>query len=367
MSISAIQTISDLSCSKIFRSTPEFCSLKIITLALLIIVGLGALIASIIGIIFTIETGAYGYLTWTIIAGTLCAVIACIFGLAIGKCYRASTPASITAQEIPASITAQETIEDGTDANKDISYLSFNSWCMSPKYYEHAKKIIDAPPNKIADAISAIIIQEQRYLRRKDVIKFNLKREILNLPTNGESISFGVTPVLVIGKREDGRAINTLEAIKDYLRDCLKNMQDKGIFIPKIFIPTATAPGPGGPIPHAVLLVIEPALNDPQQANITVINPLGRGGGYKEFEDELAAMGSSLFPSSKTKIVHNHVHQQQDGWACGWHMLENIELLSKISNVQKFILENALPIRSSAEIQKIYDEVYRKYARDALS
>jgi hypothetical protein len=134
--------------------------------------------------------------------------------------------------------------------------------------------------------------------------------------------------------------------------------------ISKLLIPTAAFPQYG--IPHALLLVVEADRTDPMKARISLINSLGsKSPTYHLFEKKLQTIAKEVFSSTMTTSVKNSVCHQQDGWSCGWHMLENIDLLSKVKNVQAFVKKDKFPIRTSENIRAIYHQNYQSYLDNA--
>jgi hypothetical protein len=192
------------------------------------------------------------------------------------------------------------------------------------------------------------LIMRQRYRGRNDAICICDK----DIPIPTEPIAFAHT------------CLQRLET-EDFNPEILKGLllkyknEIKKTPIPKLFIPIDVKPAHG--VPHALLLVIEANPSNPSQAKITLINSFGCGGGYKTFEDRLCQIAQEAFPSTKTTVVRSDVRQQNDGWSCGWHMIENIDLLSKQVDVQKFVQNRRLPTRSDKMLKDCYS-IYQNYA-----
>lgn len=152
-----------------------------------------------------------------------------------------------------------------------------------------------------------------------------------------------------------------LEGADHWIREAILEYVEGGIHQTKIFIPLGVK-SLGGGVPHALLLVIEPDAHDPQAARITYIN--SRVGGYKEFEDIICKTAKACYPSAKTTLVKNEVFQQADGSTCGVHMSANISELSKVDNVQEFVEQDKLLVRSTEEMILLYKH-YQKTALEA--
>src|SRR5262249_36454030 len=159
---------------------------------------------------------------------------------------------------------------------------------------------------------------------RKDVAYFD---KIGEVTFNSDApVSFAYTTCHML-RGEDFDAQKLKKTLECYAEENAKRS------IPKLFIPTPAYPKRG--VPHALLLVVEADPADKATARITLVNSLGSGS-YRDFENRLKQIATQVFPSKRTSIVENQVHQQQDGWSCGWQMLENIDLLSKTDNAQAF-------------------------------
>jgi len=352
---------------------------KTLGLVSLAVAGLSGIIFASLGIGFVVQVGSIGslnhiYSIVVIAVSELGGIFLLSFAVALAFRFnfiKCSTCNNVSAdnQKDQDSISL---ISSQRLAHNDLSEVvhqqrhPLNTWCPLKSYFDTARDIIKAQSHRWADAGGELIVLEQRYLQRKDVIFFDRHASIFNPPDANDPINFGLTCLIGVGKTT-GKNRMPVTALQAHVQGIIKSIQEAALFIPKLFIPVILIPSKGGPVPHAVLLVIEPNANDASEAKITLINPMGSGGSYKDFENSLVAMGHALFPSPTTKSIHNYVPQQTDGWACGWHMLENIELLSKVPDVYQFIRNKSLPPRSSNEIQRIFNQEYRRYAKRALA
>lgn len=110
--------------------------------------------------------------------------------------------------------------------------------------------------------------------------------------------------------------------------------------------------GVKNPVPHALLIVAEISSEDETQAHITLIDSLGNSSMYKDAINRLAETTKRHFSSNKTTIVKNPVSQQSDGRTCGFQQLENILLLIKQPDIQQFVAQGNLPVRSENKMKK---------------
>jgi len=183
---------------------------------------------------------------------------------------------------------------------------------------------------------------------RKEGVLFN-KKGIVGKLGSKTPIDFAYTPLLELkGEGFDEKSL------RDILASFIEEIKRKTI--PKLFISTAAEPKNG--IPHALLLVIEPQPQDFTHARITLIDSFGSNTGYRAFKKKLEKISCQSFPSPNTTFVHNPVLQQMNGWSCGWHMLANVELLSKQPNVQEFVINKCLP---KPNIERFRRRVYEQY------
>jgi hypothetical protein len=205
-------------------------------------------------------------------------------------------------------------------------------------------KLANSTPEAGCDKNVHDFMMEQRYLARKDINIFNSEGEIIF--RSEEPVTFAYTPLLKLKKESvDSKKIKKI--LKSYVEENQKRS------IPKLFIPTAVFPDGG--VPHALLLVIETGSS--HNIKVTIINSLGSGS-YRTSVEMLLEIAREVLPVSK--MLENVVCQQQDGWSCGWQMLDNIQLLSQVEDIQGFISDNRLPVRSPAIIRESYD-AYRLY------
>jgi hypothetical protein len=193
-------------------------------------------------------------------------------------------------------------------------------------------------------------IIDARYADMDNVVVFN-ENGIVNKKKINEPIAFAYSLSLVLD--EDFNYENLKKILQAYAQATLQNR------IPKIFIPTSAHPKMG--IPHALLLIVE--IEPQSQTRISIVNSFGQGG-YQTFVNKLTEVAQEIFPFST--IVQNSVCQQQDGWTCALHMLENIDMLTQIENVQDFIRAKKLPQRSSEELREIFYKTYKPYATEGV-
>lgn len=320
-------------CNASSHDTPK----KIAT-AIFIILAFGGWIAAVSGVAFTLHTGTFGQLSPldSIIVITVCGlegILTLVAAMIVRSCGF-NPPIPTEAKPLA------------------LGNPPLNTWCPSKTYFKEAKALLKAGQQKPASTPGHFIVLEQRYLQRKDVVLFDCAGDICNFPELDKPVSFALsTPYLI------NHTKNT-QIIREHIQVFLAHMHQNKCFLPKIFIPIIAEPP--WSLSHGILLVIEP-LKERGEANITIINSFGWGGQYQDYADALLP----LFPSSQ--ITQNHVCQQEDGWSCGWQVLENIDLLSQVDNVQQFTVNNSLPVRSSAEMQTIFDQTYKEYARKALT
>lgn len=154
--------------------------------------------------------------------------------------------------------------------------------------------------------------------------------------------------------------LTSKKALKNYqkgLVNCFSKVIEFGEKSPnKIFIPFAYE----HPIPHGMLIVVEPSKTNPEAARITLVDSLGDSNAYRETLLGFATELQKLFPSDETTVVCNKVRQQRDGLTCGFHVLENILLLAKQENAEGFVKNGELPKRSKKDISKRLQKYVQK-------
>lgn len=154
--------------------------------------------------------------------------------------------------------------------------------------------------------------------------------------------------------------LTSKKALKNYqegLVNCFNKVIEFGEKSPnKIFIPFAYK----YPIPHGMLIVIEPSKTNPEAARITLVDSLGDSNSYRDTLLGFSKQLQTLFPSDETTVVCNKVRQQRDGLTCGFHVLENILLLAKQENAQEFVQNGELPKRSKKDISKRLQKYIQK-------
>lgn len=235
--------------------------------------------------------------------------------------------------------------------NNFITNLSIENLylgCMS--LYLHVKH----QSCKGADKYIRNFILDRLYSTRKDVAIFNTKGKIIS--QSEEPITFAYA--CAHGKK------NNLGKLKEILKGYQEENQKR--FIPKLFVSLAgfekETDGIEGRAGHNWLLVIEPNPLNHSKVKVTFINPYGSlaaQAGHKPFEEKCLKILKEVFPSSP--VIQNSVCQQQDNWSCGWHMLMNIVLLSEMNDIQSFVKQNRLPIRTSDSIKAFRQDKGMEY------
>jgi hypothetical protein len=133
-----------------------------------------------------------------------------------------------------------------------------------------------------------------------------------------------------------GEAIDNFNAINSERSDANKAT--------KLFIPFVAS----GNIDHMVMAVVE--FDKQQKAHLTIINPMGDPTDYstqeKQLEQKIIAKLKTEGKTVSDKVVYNKVQQQQDGYTCGYQFVYNIATLHDKPNVQKFIEEKGLFLRT---------------------
>lgn len=116
----------------------------------------------------------------------------------------------------------------------------------------------------------------------------------------------------------------------------------------KVFFPFVVP----GEIDHAILVAFELNPQDPKAAKISVVNPLGANTNYKKCEAHFALGCREAFSSKDTTIVFNQIKQQLDGLTCGFHQVLNMKELIDQSDIQKYVSEGKLSVRSTESIRE---------------
>jgi hypothetical protein len=159
---------------------------------------------------------------------------------------------------------------------------------------------------------------------------------------------------------------NATKNIQVELKNILNGykIENQKRFIPKLFIKLA---GQMELEAHAWLLVVESDPKDRINVKVTLINPAGSRADpwNKKLEKEYLKTVREILPCST--VIQNSVWQQQDEWSCAWHALMNIILLSQIDDVQEFVRQNRLPIRTTESIEAFRMDMYTQYVGPALT
>lgn len=128
----------------------------------------------------------------------------------------------------------------------------------------------------------------------------------------------------------------------------------------KFFFPIAVP----GVVQHGVLGVVELGSEKDPKVKITIIDPLGENSGYRALSSAFAEGLQSAFSLKNTlatKLVFSKVKQQLDGRSCGYHQFLNIRDLLNQDDIQNFVEEKKLTIRSRKEIETFVEELRPRF------
>lgn len=337
-------------------------------------VGIAGLIVAVVGLVFTLHTGGFGTLSRAhsiIVIGStgIPGLIACVAAVAIGLLWPCkknpyeNLPASQPVLQTPSALDHHNPLQGShtptahipaspathvTPLEHQIDETPLrivNTWCrIEPtNYFNHAKAIAEGTDIHTIGRERTIIILEQLYLQREDVVLLNYEGQIHTSPP-GQTISFGILPPIALSSNPDDS-----EGLSLVLQKAIINMYTSKI--PKLFVPIAAAPS--GYAAHGILLVIEV---EGKIVKITAVDPLGRKSGYQEFADTAIAASKSIFHESvSVSTFKNLVEQQTDNWSCSWQLIENIKQLGMVENVQSYVKKGQLPVRPPVTIFKAID------------
>lgn len=105
-----------------------------------------------------------------------------------------------------------------------------------------------------------------------------------------------------------------------------------------------------GKLGHAIILVVEPDAGIKNKANITMVNTHGDAiTSYHSMEHMILAAAKKAYDHDDTKYVRN-LKATFSGGFCGIDAVENVRHLASISDVQKHIIQNQLPLRGASLI-----------------
>jgi len=139
----------------------------------------------------------------------------------------------------------------------------------------------------------------------------------------------------LLANPEDGCA-----AVK-YLLNENEHRKKQGIVpFSKIILPYVCE----GVVFHGILTVIE--IDNNQNVNITVIDPLGKNTSYRSRADKFVDSIKGAFPLSYTmsEVVHNKIRQQTDGHSCGFQQVKNIEYCLGLDNIYEHVKAEKLSV-----------------------
>lgn len=206
-------------------------------------------------------------------------------------------------------------------------------------------------------------LQTYNYLLTKLFLPLKLNL-IYYLPNSGKSDYIfypgaGVHADKLVMQPATGETFEDVKRSGKFLGDYFQQIQNERIkeglpFLKKVFMPFIVP----GSIGHAILLVIEVDENQPREAKVTVIDPLGKDHGYKRVEAQLIYGLVESFNLKTTSLLFNQKRQQFDGISCGFHQVLNIKELLEVPDVQSFVQNGQLKARQTNEIKKWIKELH---------
>ncbi|MGK0183301.1 MAG: hypothetical protein ACI9YB_002613 [Halioglobus sp.] len=169
---------------------------------------------------------------------------------------------------------------------------------------------------------------------------------------------------IVYSQHQTVAAPQNTSSLETYIKNTIKNNSFPPI--KKVFIPMNFGT-PGSPTAHASFLVLEPG--NAGGMTCTLINSLGTGGGYKQYEKDAMTTAAKALHSQGLvpKVFQNKNVLQSDGTTCGIHMTDNIVKLSCENRCSDSIHKlQARSLKEMAEVSSGHQEIALQWSHSLL-